>query len=84
MHSYRDVLLDTDTFCNFMEVIFIILNFRKKNMNDAVQKNFFQMLSLFIEKFPKEIFNNKVLEIKYNLITLIFLAINRMSLKMMS
>lgn len=63
MHSYRDVLLDTDTFCNFMEVIFIILNFRKKNMNDAVQKNFFQMLSLFIEKFPKEIFNNKVLEI---------------------
>jgi hypothetical protein len=63
MHTYRDTLLDTDTFCNFMEVIFNILNFRKKNMNDAVQKNFFQMLSLFIEKFPKEIFNEKVLEI---------------------
>ena len=35
---------------SYFEVIFVILTFRLKNMNDAIGKHFFQMLSVFIEK----------------------------------
>lgn len=56
-------LIDEGTFYNTMELIYIILNYRIKNMKDAVNKNFFQMLSLFIEKFPNKIFNERIMEI---------------------
>ena len=56
-------LLDNSALQNILELIYVILNYRKKNMNDAVNKNFFQMLSLFIEKFPNELFQDNILSI---------------------
>jgi len=56
-------LLENDTFVNLLELINTILTYRKKNMEDAVNKNFFPMLSLFLEKFPNELFQENILSI---------------------
>jgi hypothetical protein len=60
MHTH--CLICDRSLCTLFELIFSILNYRLKNMKDAVNKNFFQMLSLFIEKFDKATFTEIVLE----------------------
>jgi hypothetical protein len=60
MHT-QDLISDR-SLCNLFELIFCILNYRLKNMKNAVNKNFFQMLSLFIEKFNKLTFTEIVLD----------------------
>lgn len=60
-------ILDSETFLELLELIYIILNYRKKNMKDAVNKHFFHIFSLFLEKFPNEIFTSKICEMFLNI-----------------
>jgi len=52
-----------ENFVEFMELISQILFEREKNMKDAIEKDFFQILSVFIEKFDKEIFDARLFQI---------------------
>jgi hypothetical protein len=60
MHTHN--LICDKSLCDLFELIFAILNYRLKNMKDAVNKNFFQMLSLFLERFDKSVFTEIALE----------------------
>ena len=55
-------LLNETNFHIFLEIIKNILKFRKKNMKNFKEIKFFQILSLFIERYPKPFFNEKTLE----------------------
>ena len=46
----------------FLEIIIYTLKFRKKNMKYFKECKFFQILSLFVERYPKTLFNEKTLE----------------------
>ena len=46
-----------ENFVYFMKLIFLIIYDRKKNMEHIKITNFFEIISLFIEKFDKEIFD---------------------------
>ena len=46
----------------FLEIIANILRYRKKNMKYFKDCKFFQILSLFVEKYPKNLFTEKTLE----------------------
>jgi hypothetical protein len=46
----------------FLDIIKNILNNRGKNMNSFRESDFFQILSLFIERYPNSLFNKKTLE----------------------
>ena len=46
----------------FLDIIKNILNGREKNMKGFKKSEFFQILSLFIERYPKSLFNKKTLE----------------------
>ncbi len=69
-----------ENFVEFMELISQILFEREKNIKDAVEKNFFQMLSIFIEKFDKEIFNSRLLNIFKDLLKHFFSCIGKNNL----
>ena len=55
-------LLNETNFQLFLEIIINLLKFRKKNMQSFKESKFFQILSLFIERYPKHLFNEKTLE----------------------
>ena len=55
-------LLNDNNFQLFLQIIINILQFRKKNMKFFKECKFFQVLSLFIEKLPNKLFNEKTLE----------------------
>lgn len=67
-------------FVEFMELISQILFEREKNMQDAIEKNFFQILSIFIEKFEKEIFDARLLQIFKDLLKHFFSCIGKNNL----
>ena len=46
----------------FLKIISNILNYRKSNINSVKECSLFQILSLFVEKYPKFLFTEKVLE----------------------
>lgn len=69
-----------ENFVYFMELISHILFEREKNMQDALEKNFFQILSIFIEKFDKEIFNASLLNIFKDLLKHFFSCIGKNNL----
>jgi len=48
------------------------LNLRKLNIEEVKRINFFQTLSLFIERYPKHLFTEKILENFVNLGKTIF------------
>ena len=54
-------LLNEDNFEMFLKIIKEILNNRKYNMKIFSDCSFFEVLSLFIEKFPKNLFTEKIL-----------------------
>ena len=54
-------LLDENNFLVFLGIIKNILNDRKHNMKYLAENSFFEVLSLFFEKYPKNIFTEKVL-----------------------
>ena len=62
MFLIHPFLLNETNFQIFLEIIFNTLKFRKKNMKFFKEYKFFQILSLFIERYPQNIFNEKILE----------------------
>ena len=62
----KHILNDTDgikILPSYFEVIFVILTFKLKNMNDTISKHFFQMLSVFIETFDDSLFTEELMKI---------------------
>ena len=55
-------LLNEKIFETYLNIIKAILNERKHNMQYLTQNPFFQILSLFFEKYPKHIFTKKILD----------------------
>ncbi len=62
MFLIHPLLLNEINFQLFLEIIINLLKFRKKNMQSFKESKFFQILSLFIERYPKHLFNEKTLE----------------------
>ena len=54
-------LLNENNFEMFLKIIYEILNNRKYNMQYFIDHSFFQILSLFIEKYPKNVFTEKII-----------------------
>ena len=52
-----------DIMVSYFDIILIILSFKKKNMEDTISNKFLSMFSIFLEKFPKEIFTNNIIKI---------------------
>ena len=46
----------------YFNLIFVILKKNRKNMLEAIDNYFFMILSIFIEKLPKELFDNDLLK----------------------
>ena len=55
-------LLDENNFLLYLSIIKNILNQRKHNLRFVADNYFFQILSLFFEKFSKNVFTEKVLD----------------------
>ena len=64
----------------FFELILTIIKYKKKNMENAINHKFFMVLSIFIEKMPEELFNNKIHQIIIDLAKNIFFYHNTCSL----
>ena len=62
MYLIRPELLNENNFEIFLKIIRNSLNNRKHNMEVFFNFSFFQILSLFIEKYPKNIFTEKILD----------------------
>ena len=55
--------LNEKNFILFLNIILNIINYRKNNIKTLGKCKFFQILSLFIEKYPKYLFTDKILEL---------------------
>ena len=55
--------LSEKNFILFLKIIINIINYRKNNIKTVKECKLFQILSLFIEKFPKYLFNETILEL---------------------
>ena len=64
----------------FFELILTIIKYKKKNMDNAINQKFFMILSIFIEKMPEELFDNKIHQIIIDLAKNIFFYHNTCSL----
>ena len=64
----------------FFELILTIIKYKKKNMDNAINQKFFMILSIFIEKIPEELFDNKIHQIIIDLAKNIFFYHNTCSL----
>ena len=51
----------------YLQIIDIIINFRKRNLETAKEFSFFKLLCLFIEKYPNQIFTEKILDAFINI-----------------
>ena len=56
-------ILTQNTFCEFLNIIKNIIIDHNQNLIDMHKSHFFSSISLFIEKFPKNLFTSKILEI---------------------
>ena len=65
-------LLDEKNFEFFLKIIDNILDFGKENMICFKESKFFKIFSLFIEKYPKHLFTEKILEAFFNIGKTIF------------
>ena len=55
-------LLNENNFELFLKIIVNIVNFGKENMRCLKESKFFKIFSLFVEKYPNHLFNEKILE----------------------
>ena len=69
-----------DLLYTFFELILTVIKYKKKNMENAINHKFFMILSIFIEKMPEELFDNKIHEIIIDLAKNIFFYHNTCSL----
>ena len=51
----------------YLQIVQNIINFRKKNVEEAKETSFFKILSVFFEKYPNQIFTDKILNAFINL-----------------
>ena len=65
-YKYKDLII------LYLDLISLILKNNKKNMLDAMDNNFFMMLSIFIEKMPNDLFNPFLFDKFIDLGTIIF------------
>ena len=72
MFLIRPKALDENNLEIFLKIIINILNGRKLNIETVKENNFFQVLSLFIERYPNHLFTEKILENFVNLGKTIF------------
>ena len=72
MFLIRPKILNEENLEIFLKIITNVLNLRKLNIEELKKINFFQILSLFIEKYPKHLFTEKILENFVNLGKTIF------------
>ena len=72
MFLIRPKTLSEENLEIFLKIIINILNGRKLNIETVEKNNFFQVLSLFIERYPKHLFTEKILENFVNLGKTIF------------
>ena len=56
----------------FLQIISNILNFRKQNLKNIKDCKIFNILSMFIEKFPQKIFTHKILNAFFQLGKILF------------
>ena len=61
-----------DLYYLFFEIILTILKYKKKNVLNAINTKFFMILSIFIEKMPEELFDNKINQLFIDLAINIF------------
>ena len=62
MFVIRPELLDEENFKIYLNIIKNIIDLRKYNMQYLASNPFFQVLSLFFEKYPKNIFTEQILD----------------------
>ena len=55
-------LLTEQNLVLFLQIIENILNYRKRNVESAKETSFFKIISLFIEKYPNQIFTENILD----------------------
>ena len=65
-------LLNENNFEIFLKIIVNILNHGKENMKNFKESKFFKIFSLFIEKYPKKLFTEKILEAFFDIGKTIF------------
>ena len=58
----RPKVLTEENLSLFLKIIVNVLNYRKYNIKAVKECSLFQILSLFIEKYPKYLFTEKILE----------------------
>ena len=64
--------LSEQNFELFLIIISNMLNYRKQNLKDIKSKKFFNILSMFFEKYPQKIFTEKILNAFYDLAKVLF------------
>ena len=55
-------LLTEQNLQKYLEIVETIINFRKRNIEDVKNNSFFKIIGIFIEKFPNQIFTEKILD----------------------
>ena len=60
-------LLTEQNFELYLQIIEKIINFRIRNVDAAKASSFFKIISLFVEKYPNQIFTEKILDAFINL-----------------
>ena len=60
----------------FLNIISNVLNYRKQNLKNIKQYKFFNVLSMFIEKYPQKIFTQRILNAFYTLAKTLFINNN--------
>ena len=71
--------LNEQNFEIFIKIISHMLNYRKHNLKNIKQYKFFNIISMFIEKYPQKIFTGKILNAFFELGKILF--INNLEVK---
>ena len=51
----------------FLQIVESLINFRRRNVEEAIESSFFKILNIFIEKYPNQIFTEKILDAFINI-----------------
>ena len=68
---YPDIL-NEENLDLFLQIILNVLNYRKQNLKNIKQFKFFNVLSMFFEKFPQKIFTQNILNSFFKLAKILF------------
>ena len=60
-------LLTEENLEKYLKIVESIINFRKRNIEDVKNNSFFTILGIFIEKYPNQIFTEKILNAFINI-----------------